>query len=173
MENSDLDGFGRLCPDERGDAGEYQAGGDGNEFQKLASVHGSILGYRMPDGSSASGFKQSLCHAGSGVISVLEERNVLSDSQRQTPTLRIGSLILPRKSHTPYASTRLLRASPQKSRKSRSDELIAGCRRFLRRKEPDCPAIILFRYSDCETSGFSRTRTTTSTRTSPQFRSLG
>src|SRR5271169_1974971 len=46
-------------------------------------------------------------------------------------------------------------------------------RRFLQRKEPDCPAIILFRYSDCETSGFPRTGTTTSTRRSPQFRSLG
>src|SRR5208337_2668886 len=45
-------------------------------------------------------------------------------------------------------------------------------RRFLQRKEPDCSAIILFRYSDCETSGFPRTRTTTSTRRSPQFRSF-
>src|SRR5271165_4814746 len=44
-------------------------------------------------------------------------------------------------------------------------------RRFLQRKEPDCPAIILFRYSDCETSGFPRTRTTTSTRrSSSEFR---
>jgi Fructose-bisphosphate aldolase class-II len=39
-------------------------------------------------------------------------------------------------------------------------------RRFLQRKEPDCPAIILLRYSDCETSGFPRTRR------SPEFRSL-
>lgn len=31
-------------------------------------------------------------------------------------------------------------------------------RRFLPRKEPDCPAIILFRYSDCETLTFSRTK---------------
>ena len=45
-------------------------------------------------------------------------------------------------------------------------------RRFLQRKEPDCPAIILFRYSDCETSGFPRTRTTR-TRTSPNFGILG
>ena len=43
MENSYLDWFGRLRPEERGDAGECQAGGDGNEFRKLASVHGSIL----------------------------------------------------------------------------------------------------------------------------------
>ena len=34
-------------------------------------------------------------------------------------------------------------------------------RRFLQRKEPICPAIILFRYSDCETSGFPRTTTST------------
>ena len=27
-------------------------------------------------------------------------------------------------------------------------------RRFLQRKEPGCTATILFRYSDCETSGF-------------------
>jgi len=32
-------------------------------------------------------------------------------------------------------------------------------RRFLQRKEPDCPAIILFHYSDRETSGFPRTKT--------------
>src|SRR5271167_4440898 len=40
----------------------------------------------------------------------------------------------------------------------------------LQRKEPDCPAITLFSYADCEISEFSRTRTTTSTRRSPQFR---
>src|SRR5271166_568272 len=32
-------------------------------------------------------------------------------------------------------------------------------RRILQRKEPDCPAIIFFRYSDSETLEFSRTRT--------------
>src|SRR5271166_4080210 len=32
-------------------------------------------------------------------------------------------------------------------------------RRFLQRKEPDCPAIILFHYSDRQTSGFPRTKT--------------
>jgi len=36
--------------------------------------------------------------------------------------------------------------------------------RFPRRKEPDCPVIILFRYSECENIMISRT--------SPQFRSL-
>ncbi len=40
-----------------------QAGGDCNEFQKLASVHGSIRDYRMPDDCLASGFEQSLCHS--------------------------------------------------------------------------------------------------------------
>ena len=49
--------------------------------------------------------------------------------------------------------------------------LVLDAPRFVKRKEPDCPAIILFRYSDCETSGFPRT--TMSTRRSPQFRSLG
>src|SRR5271166_2637297 len=34
----------------------------------------------------------------------------------------------------------------------------------LQRKEPDCPAITLFSYADCEISEFSRTRR------SPQFR---
>ena len=64
MENSDLDWFGGLRTHEREDTAECQAGGDGNEFQKLASVHGSILDSRMPDGCLATGFKQSLCHAG-------------------------------------------------------------------------------------------------------------
>ena len=39
--------------------------------------------------------------------------------------------------------------------------LVLDAPRFVKRKEPDCPAIILFRYSDCEASGFPRTRTTT------------
>ena len=34
--------------------------------------------------------------------------------------------------------------------------LVLDAPRFVKRKEPDCPAIILFRYSDCETSGFPR-----------------
>ena len=29
--------------------------------------------------------------------------------------------------------------------------------RFPQGKDPDCPAIILYRYADCETSGLSRT----------------
>jgi hypothetical protein len=29
-------------------------------------------------------------------------------------------------------------------------------RRFSAAKEPDCPAIILFRYTDCETSAISK-----------------
>ena len=41
-------------------------------------------------------------------------------------------------------------------------------RRFLQRKEPDCPVIVFFSYSDCEIRIFE-----TKTSTSPQFRSSG
>ena len=63
MENSDLDRFGRLRPDDRRDTGQYQAGGDGSEV-RFAFVHGSIRDYRMPDDSLAPGFQQSACHPG-------------------------------------------------------------------------------------------------------------
>jgi hypothetical protein len=43
--------------------------------------------------------------------------------------------------------------------------LVLGALAFGAGKDPGCPAIILFRQSDCKTFGFSRTRTTTSTRT--------
>src|SRR5580700_3723078 len=49
--------------------------------------------------------------------------------------------------------------------------LVLDAPAFSAAKRADCPAIISFRYSDCETSGFPRT--TTSTRRSPPFWSLG
>src|SRR5260370_36960213 len=44
---------------------------------------------------------------------------------------------------------------------------------FLQRKEPDSPQLFCFVMLIAKSSGYSRARTTTSTRRSPHFRSLG
>src|SRR5271166_3156503 len=94
MEYSDLDRFGRLRPNERGDTGEYQAGGDGNEVQKFAFVHGSIRDYRMPDDYLATDFEQSACHSAARWNQLDEPKRLISFQTANSYSAHRGSLFL-------------------------------------------------------------------------------
>ena len=94
MEYSDLDRFGRLRPNERGNTGEYQAGGDGNAVQKFAFVHGSIRDYRMPDDCLATGFQQSACHSAARSNQLDEPKRLISFQTANSYSAHRGSLFL-------------------------------------------------------------------------------
>jgi hypothetical protein len=90
-------------------------------------------------------------------------RDALPDALLRDPALHVSTPFLfypanPRAVREMLVFSILSQTPKFGSSSSCSSSSSISLRRFLRRREPDCPATILSSQSDCQTSGFSRTK---------------